>query len=513
METNDNKRIAKNTMALYFRMLFLMVVSLYTNRVVLAELGEEDFGIYSAVGGIVPMLLFITHAIASATQRFLNVELGKGGDLLSLRRVFATTCLINLVLTGFIVLLCETFGYWFVNYEMNFRPERAMAVNWVLQCSVINCIPGIIFASYLSSIITHEHMGVFAGLSLLEAAIKLAFVLALPFIPCYKLEFYAVMTLTLSIVLGSFYFFYSRRHFEETRHVELRLATRQSVLGVLKFTSWTVLGVLDTIVHIQGIAMVVNIYFGMVVNAAYGIAAQVNSVVKRFVQSFLTAFNPHVVKSYAAGQREEMHTYILRGCRIALILVSVIVIPLTIETEGILSLWLKEVPRYTAVLVRFALIATLLDSSTELLTAAMGATGRIKWYHIVVTSVGLLHLLLTWLLFWLGFPPYWSMYVYIAVMVVMQACRFGFNVRDIGLPLGDVLRQYVLRGICFVCVSLPLPILVHHYAGADSRLFALMNCLLAVLCVLAAGYALMLFPSERKGISSLIASKLRKLHH
>lgn len=505
---NIGRRIAKNTMALYFRMLFLLVVSLYVNRVVLAELGEEDFGIFNVVGGIVPILLFITTAIANATQRFFNVEIGKGGDITELRRVFATTCLINIILTVVIVLLSETLGLWFVNNCMNFRPERMSSVNWVFQYSVINCIPGILFASYLSSIICHEHMTTFAWLSVFEALIKLAFVFVLPFIPIMKLEFFTLMTLTISALQSVFYIVYSRKSFAECRQLSFNLVTKESLQRVLSFTSWSVLGVLDTIIHIQGIAVLVNIFFGTIVNAAFGITNQLNNVVKRFVQSFMTAFTPHVVKSYSAGKIEDMHECILRGCRISLILISLIVIPLIIEAPGVMAIWLKEVPEYAVILVRMILIVSLIDSSTDLLNASIGATGRIKWYNIVVTGIGLIHVLMTYAFFRLGYAPYSAMIIYIVVISFIQVGRFVFNIHEVSLPADKVLSQYVLRGIFFISVAFLVSYSIHSWLRADSITQTLLSCVLSLLSTLIIAVFFMLMPSERQSMVVMIKNKL-----
>lgn len=507
---NDSpgRRIAKNTLALYFRMLFLLIVSLYVNRVALAELGSEDFGIYNVVGGIVPILLFVTTALANATQRFFNIEIGKGGDLLSLRKVFATTTFINIILTIIVLLISETIGLWFVNHCMNFRPERMLSVNWVFQFSVINCIPGILFASFFSSIICHERMSVFAGLSIFEAIIKLIFVFCLPYIPTMKLEFYTLMVFSVSILQSVFYIVYSRRNFPECCHISFRLVTRESLRKVLSFTSWSVLGVLDTIIHIQGISILVNIYFGTVVNAAYGIANQLNGVVKRFVQSFMTAFTPHVVKSYSAGQIDEMHDYILRGCRISLILVSVLTIPLIVEAPGVMSIWLKEVPEYAVIFVRLILIVSLLDSCTELLNASIGATGHIKWYNIVITVIGLLHIVFTYILYNYGYAPYTAMYVYIAVVLCIQSCRFVFNIRSVSLPVKKIFMEYVVRGIFFLCITFFMSYCIHRWLSACSIYETLASCCLSVVSIIIVAAVSMLLPSERKSIICLIRKKL-----
>lgn len=351
-------------------------------------------------------------------------------------------------------------------------------------------------------------MTTFAWLSVFEALIKLAFVFVLPFIPIMKLEFFTLMTLTISALQSVFYIVYSRKYFAECRQLSLNLVTKESLQRVLSFTSWSVLGVLDTIIHIQGIAVLVNIFFGTIVNAAFGITNQLNNVVKRFVQSFMTAFIPHVVKSYSAGKIEDMHECVLRGCRISLILISLIVIPLIIEAPGVMAIWLKEVPDYTVILVRMILIVSLIDSSTDLLNASIGATGRIKWYNIVVTGIGLIHVLMTYAFFRLGYAPYSAMIIYIVVVTMIQIGRFVFNIHEVSLPADKVLSQYVLRGIFFISVAFLVSYSIHSWLRADSITQTLLSCVLSLLSTLIIAVFFMLMPSERQSMVVMIKNKL-----
>lgn len=495
-------------MALYFRMFFLLVVSLYSNRVVLAELGASDFGIYTVLYGVMVIIAFFTTAIANATQRFMNVELGRQSSLADLRKVFSATVAINLLLALVLFVLGETFGLWFVNTQMNFDSSRMDAVNWVYQFLVANWVVGVLSAPYYSAIITHERMDIFAGLSVVEAVIKLAFVLALPFIHWHQLELFTFMVLLISCVLAVCYIVFSRKHFEESRRIDWHFDW-SIVRRMLGFTSWTVLGVLTTSFQVQGVAILVNIFFGTVVNAAFGIAMQVNGVVKRFVQSFLTAFNPHIVKTYAAGALSEMHAYILRGCRIAILLVATFVIPLMVETPTVLSLWLTEVPDQTVIFVRFVLLAMLIDCSSELLTVAVGATGRVKWYNVVLTVCGFLQLLVTWVLYRNGYASYSAMYVYLLMIVLMLVLRFWFTVRAVGLSILEVVRQVGLRGSVFALIAMSVSYWMHTMVESQGFMRFLIMGLLSVLCTLVSGWFVMLQSSERQGILNGIRKKLK----
>ena len=509
MENNNTgRRIAKNTMALYFRMFFLLVVSLYTNRVVLAELGASDFGIYTVLYGLMVIIAFFTTAIANATQRFMNVELGKGSSLPELRRVFSATVAINLLLAIILFVFGETVGLWFVNTQMNFDPSRMVAVNWVYQFLIGNWVVGVLSAPYYSAIITHERMDIFAGFSLLEAAIKLAFVLALPFIQWHQLELFTFMVLLISCVLALCYIIFSRKHFEESRHIDWHFDW-SVVRRMLGFTSWTVLGVLTTSFQVQGVSILVNIFFGTIVNAAFGIAIQVNGVVKRFVQSFLTAFNPHIVKTYAAGQLDEMHTYVIRGCRIAFVLVALFVVPLLIETPTVLRLWLNEVPENTVIFVRFVLLAMLIDCPSELLTVAMGATGKVKAYNLVITGCGFLQLLATWLLYKQGFVSYSAMYIYLGMIILMLGIRFCFVVRSIALPIRSIMGV-MLHFLIFCALAIILPYWLHLTIDGQGIMKFLIVSAVGVVMVLISAWLTMISRPEKEAVLNMAAKRLKR---
>lgn len=503
---NTGRRIAKNTLALYFRMFFLLLVSLYTNRVVLAELGASDFGIYTVLYGLMVIIAFFTTAIANATQRFLNVELGKRSTLADLRKVFSATFAINLLLALVLFVLGETVGLWFVNTQMNFDPTRMTAVNWVYQFLVGNWVIGVISAPYYSAIITHERMDIFAGFSVLEAVIKLLFVFALPFIQWHQLELFTFMVFFISCMLAVCYTIFSRKHFEESRQIDWHFDW-SIVRRMLGFTSWTVLGVCTSSFQVQGVAILVNIFFGTIVNAAFGIAMQVNGVVKRFVQSFLTAFNPHIVKTYSAGQLEEMHTYIIRGCRIAIFLVAIFVVPLIIEAPTVLSLWLSKVPDQTVFFVRFILVAMLIDCCSELLTVAIGATGKVKWYNLVLTFCGLIQLLATWILYKSGYSSGSAMYVYLIVLAIMVAIRFWYVSYEVRLSISCVFREIIGRTVAFVILGSFLPVTLYLILENSIITFFLI-CIVCLISVFISGWLCMALPSERTAIQKLMRQKL-----
>ena len=459
MKNADNKRIAKNTLLLYFRMLFAMAVGLYTSRVVLNTLGVEDFGIYNVVGGLVVVLSFLNGAMAGATQRYLNIELGcKNYD--RLKKVFTTSLLIHFGVSIVIFLLAETIGLWFLNVHLSIAPERMEAANWVYQFSIAAFIVSVISVPYNATIIAHEKMSAFAYIGIFEVMIKLAVVLVLTVSPFDKLIFYAFLLFVVSVIIRFIYGIYCNRKFEECRIVSWKIE-KPLLKSMISFSSWTIVGNLGYICHTQGIAIVMNLFFGATVNAAQGIANQVNVVVKGFVTNFLQALNPQVVKTYAANEMKAMHELIIRGCQISSYLVAFLAIPLILETPILLKVWLKEVPEYTIIFVRLVLLLSLFDSFTTLLGTAKGATGNIKIYQITLTLIGLFHLPFSALFFYWGYPPYYAMYVYLVIVLTLQIFRIFFVCNAIGLSKSLFFKQVVLRCGLVLAIAICLPLYIH----------------------------------------------------
>lgn len=504
-DSNVSSRIAKNTLALYVRMFFLMIVSLYSSRVVLDQMGTSDYGIYTVIGDIVMIINFFVTAMTGSIQRFMNVELGKNSELSVLRKLFSCSVAINLLLSLAVLVLAETLGLWYVNNVMQFDVSRTFAVQVIYQLSVFNLIIGIVVTPFNAAIITHEHIGVFALFSVVEAIEKLLFILILPYIPYDKLIAFSSMVFVIGTSLSFCYVWYARKHFAESHQLDWHIDW--SVLKkIASFTSWSLLGVLEMLFHFQIITMIVNIFYGTVVNAAYGIANQVNGIAKRFVQNFLIALNPQLVKTYAAGELLEMHSLMSRGCRMAVVLVSFFVIPLTLEAPVILSLWLKDVPEYTVIFVRLILFVTLLDCCSGIFTTAVGANGDIRKYNIVCTLIGFVHVLLTWIFFRLGYPPYVTLYIYIGVVVVMNVARLSFVIKLVGISLKRFVLPVFCRCIAFVLASFSLPLLIHQFLspGFKTALYVIIIGVISTSCF--AAY-IALYKSERGFVWDIIKRK------
>ena len=332
--SENNKRIAKNTLMLYIRMLFTMVVSLFTSRVVLQTLGVEDYGIQNVVGGVITMFTFINGGMVSSTQRYLNFEIAKG-NAERLRSVFNTALQIHALIAVVIITLGETVGLWFLLEKLVIPEERMTAAMWVYQCSIIACVVNILSVPYNADIIAHEKMSAFAYISILDVTLKLIIVYLLVVSPIDKLIAYAILTLLVQMLIRYVYTRYCNKHFQES-FVEWKL-NKPLFKEMLSFAGWSFWGNLAGILYTQGLNMMLNIFFGPVVNAARGIAVQVQASVQQFVSGFQTALNPQITKNYASGDLEQMHSLMFRSARFSFLLLFFLSLPVLLETDFLLT--------------------------------------------------------------------------------------------------------------------------------------------------------------------------------
>jgi O-antigen/teichoic acid export membrane protein len=415
-----NRRIAKNTLFLYFRSFVVLLVSLYTSRVVLATLGVDDFGIYNVVGGVVAMLSCVSGALSGAISRFITFELGRG-DKHRLNIVFSTSVLIQLMLAGVLVLLGITGGGWFLNVKMNIPAERMDAANWVLICSAFSFGVKLISVAYNAMIIAHEHMKAFAYLSMLEVLLKLGVVFLLMASSFDKLKTYAIFLLGVAIVIQLSYFCYCRVQFSASR---MRFVWDKTLLKkMFGFAGWAFFSNSVGILNTQGVNILTNMFFGVALNAARGVATQVEGALLQFIGNLTTSVNPQIIKSYAAGEKDYMFELICRGSKFAYFLALVFAVPLFIEANTVLQIWLKEVPPYATVFLRLTVLAMLPQVLGGILFTAAMATGNIRNYAIIINGVSIFVFIFSWGLFGFGFPPEVAYYVHICIRIVLIAVR------------------------------------------------------------------------------------------
>lgn len=442
MSFENNKRIAKNTLLLYFRMLLTIVVGLYTSRVVLNTLGVSDYGVYNVVGGIVAMLSFLNSALTAASQRFIAFELGRR-DLSRLRKIFCTSVTIHATLAIIIFIIAETVGLWFINTHLNIEVDRLVAANWVYQFSIFTFMLTVLSVPYNSCIVAHEHMNAFAYISILEVALKLLIVYLLLVISYDKLITYGILVFAVALVVRLTYGVYCKRHFDEcTYHFIL---DKKLFKEMFSFAGWSVVGNLSFSFKDQAANVILNLFFGTVVNAARGVALQVNGIIAGFSTNFMMALNPQITKQYASGDIKGSMKLVYAGSRFSFFLLAFIAIPVMINLDYLLKLWLGIVPKYTSDFLFLALVAALINSMAQPLVTALQATGKIKVFQISICIVMLCELPVAYIILHFGGQPYMAMYPTVLVVFVGLFTRF--------IVLKQQVPAYKLRYFAFSIVG------------------------------------------------------------
>ena len=416
----SNKRIAKNTILLYVRMFFVMCIQLYTSRVVLQALGVEDYGIYNVVGGIVTMFAFLNAAMNSSTQRYITFYLGKG-DKSELQEVFSNCMFIHAMLAVVIIVLSETVGLWFLYNKMVIPAERMDAAFWVFQMSIITTVVLIFSTPYNATIIAYEKMSAFAYISIFEVILKLLTAFILLFSKWDNLVLYAVLTVIAQLIVRFIYVHYCNRHFSITKIVYR--FNKQLFRSMTSFIGWNVWGGLSNVLYSQGLNILLNMFFGPVINAARGIAVQVQGVVQQFAFNLQTAINPQITKSYAIGELKSMRDLVYRCSRYTFFLLLIISLPIFLETSLLLNLWLTTVPEWTVSFTRIMLCIIMVDSVAAPLMTSSAATGNVKLYQTVIGGTMLLIVPVSYLFLKLGYNPSVVFFVHLAFCLITFVLR------------------------------------------------------------------------------------------
>ncbi len=504
--TSNNKRIAKNTLLLYVRMLFMMAIGLYTSRVILDKLGAVDFGIYNVVGGFVTMFSVISGAMTTATQRFLSFEIGKGTDG-DVKGIFGTMLAIHIFLAFVILAVGETIGVWFLNEHMNFPAERYEAANWTFQLSLFVFLLNVVSVPYTGALVAYEKMSAFAYFSIVDAVLKLAICYVIAVIPFDRLVVYSVFMALAQVVLIMAYYLYCRRNFPECRYTGR--FNREYGRSVSSFVGWNLIGSLSGVAKEQGVNIVLNIFFGPAVNAARGIAYQVLGKLNGFVSNFQMAMNPQIIKSYAVDDREDMYRLVFWGAKMSYILLLTLSLPVAVEAPLVLGIWLKEVPDYTAIFLRLAILTALLNTLSNPLVVSMHASGKVRDYQIVVGGISLLTLPIVYTAFRLGAEPYWAMTIAFAVEFVCHIARLYMLVRIMNFPMTRFLKSVTMRVYAVTVLSVILPALAYSEINAVAvRFFAV--CFLSVMSTTVLGYYIGFNRHEREKVIRKVMDIIRK---
>jgi O-antigen/teichoic acid export membrane protein len=412
---SNMRRIANNTLMLYFRQILIMLVSLYTVRAVLETLGAEDYGIYNVVAGVVTMFGFLSGSMATASQRFFAFELGRG-DFERLKRIFSLSLLIYALIALIVLFLAETAGLWFVSHKLIIPPERRGAARWIYQFSIVSFVFTIMVSPFIAAIIAHEDMNIYAAVSIVEAALKLGIVLLLKIIPLDKLELYGILLCAVTAINTGIYSTICKLRYQECKFRFYR--NKELFKELAGFTGWNLFGAASYILRTQGINILLNLFFGPLVNAARGIAVQVNSVVNTFSQNFITAIRPQITKQYAGENYPEMLNLVFWGSKLSYFLMFIFTVPVLFETPYIIKIWLINPPPYVVVFICLGFLNTLFESISYPLTYVAQATGRIRLYQSIVAGILLLNIPFSYLALKMGFPPYSVMFVGVSLTIV-----------------------------------------------------------------------------------------------
>lgn len=479
IEQQNNKRIAKNTLLLYFRMLFLTCIGLYTSRVILKHLGVVDFGIYNVVGGVVSMFNLISSSLSTSISRFITFELGRQNSD-SLKKVFSSSVTIQFFLAAVIVAIAEPVGLWFLNEKMVIPEARMAAANWVFQFSIVTFCMQLISVPYNAAIVAHEKMSAFAYISIVDAVLKLAVAFLITVSPVDKLVFYAAFLCGISCLMRLIYGAYCSRHFAECKY-KISMWDKTLLKQMFSFAGWNFIGCSAGVLKDYGGNILLNLFFGPVVNAARSIALQVSNHIQAFVQNFMIALNPQITKSYAKGDYDYMMKLIFAGARFSFYLLLLLSLPVMLNCRFLLNLWLTQVPDHTVLFVELILVYVMSESISNPLITAQAATGNIRNYQIVVGGVQLLNIPVSYALLKKGLFPEIVVVVTIALSQISLFLRLYFLKSMIKLKWKAFLKRVYFNVLLVSVFALIAPLIASRFLDDGVVTFIVVS-VLAVIC-------------------------------
>ncbi len=505
---SHNKRIAKNTLLLYFRQILIMLVSLYTSRIVLLALGVDDFGIFNVVGGVVTMFSFIMLTMSSASQRYLTYDLASG-DEVRLKETFSLVLLTFMFLAVITIVLAEGIGVWFLNTYMNIPEGRMVAANWVLQFAILTFLAQVLSGPYLSVVIAHEQMDVYAYVSIADVVLKLLIVYLIQVFAFDRLIFYAFLIFLTSLLSTMCYVFYCYWHYQESH---FRFYYDKSRLkDMTAFAWWNMIGALANVLRSQGINILLNIFFTPAVNAARGIAYQVNNAVTQFYTNFYTAVKPQIVKSYAKDELHQMHQLIFKSTKYAYFLVFVIAAPIFFYADTILRIWLKTPPELTTIFVQIILINALIEVLSMPLVSGLQAANKIKALQLTVSVLYLLNLPISYILLSLGMSAVTPMYVNIAIVIISFIPRIFITRKYIKISIRDYCKNVIVPMLYVTLLGGVISYFITtFFEQTDGIARTIQGSVLIVITCVVTVYLVGISNSERSTMIRILKSKVLK---
>ena len=508
MSAVDQKRIARNTLLLYVRMGCLMLVSLYTSRVVLDALGMTDNGLYQTAAGVVLTFAFLSNTMSTACQRFFGIELGRN-DKESLRNVFCLCVEVFIAIALIVVLLCETVGIWLLDrkIQVDGRMDAAM---WVFQCAIISFVFTIIRTPYQGMIIIKEKMKVFTYISVFEALGNLAIALVISGYSNDRLKLYGTLMMLVNILVSLYYIMYCTRFYEECR---VRLYwNREGFLKIFDFAGWNMVGSMANVLKSQGLTILINIFFGNIMVSARAMSYRVYATLQQFVDNFVLAIKPQMIKSYSAGDVKGMLGLVCQGSKFSFFLMLLVSLPICLETDMILDIWLKDVPDMTSCFARLVIVNALIEVLANPLATAMQAYGKIRVYQIVTGGVLLLIVPVSWLLLKLGMPVQTVFWVSIVICAVGIGIRVVFVHNAVGLSIPVYLKSVIAPIVVVSAVSASLPVALELLMPAGwGRLLCV--CTVSVLMTATSVFLLGVTRTERRHLIEYIVNNVISKFH
>lgn len=504
-EIKSNKRIAKNTVFLYIKMIVSIAVNLYTIRVLWNVLGVDNYGIYSVVGGIVLMFAFLNYAMVATSQRFISYELGRG-DIHQLTKTFNVSLKVHILLALIILFLTESVGLWYLNVRMNIPPDRMYAANWVYQCSIVTFLISVISVPCYACIVAHEHMKIYGYFGIIEVILKLVIVLVVAVLPWDRLISYAALVMLVAILMGLMYAWYCVHNFQECRIG--RFSDRRQIKEMFSFAGWSFVGNLGFAVRDQGLNIVLNQFFNVAVNAAKGMATNVGNVIYGFSSNFTMAINPQITKRYAAGDHCSMISLMYNGCKISILLLAIVVVPVSVAAPDILAIWLVDVAPYTVGFLRLTLLTTLVDCVASPITTTLQATGRIRKFQIVISTIQLLTLPLSWVWLKMGGDPYVVMYVALTASTVSVIARLMILHEQVKFSYRKFLNEVYLRTVPTILLYGVFAWLIYRYFSNAIIGIAMFSIICMVFYVMTV-YIISLNKTEKSFVNDKVANVLR----
>lgn len=509
--SGNTKRIAKNTLMLYGRMLFSMLVSLYTSRVVLSTLGVEDFGVYNVVGGVVSMLDFLNASMSGATSRFMTFELGRG-DIIRQRDTFASAMIIHLGIAFVVLLFSETFGLWFLENKLVIPESRMSAARVVYQLSILSALLSITQVPYNACLTSHERFDIFAYFSILNISLRLLIVYLLKIGSYDKLMQYSVLSTGVSILMICVYRIYCARHFQESH---FKFVFRRDILKpMLGFSGWDMFGNLSVMVRTTGVNMLMNMFFGPLYNAAVGVATQVQGAISNLATNIVIASRPQIIKQFASNNLESMFDIVTMMTKLAFLLLAIFTIPIIGEIDFILKLWLGDsVPEYAGVFCVYTLLFNFFSNMSMLLGAVIHATGNIKRISLINGLLYISVLPVTYVAFIHDLPSFFPfLYNVIAVVLGTVSNAWTIKLYISSFSFGKYLSNVLLKSVIILGIGLVISKCLFTNITLDWWRFIVKTGVSTIyLCIM--WYTVLLSKQQRNEVTSYILRKLKSLHH